>query len=95
MADSQSKIDAAAEKAFAETAEKKTADAAKASVSAKTVEKAVEAGTTAPVRSTRSPKPSLRLQSRQRRKGFGQEGRCQEGRTEKGQAEESCRQDRR
>ncbi len=50
MADSQSKIDAAAEKAFAEAAEKKTADAAKASVSAKTVEKAVEAGTTAPVK---------------------------------------------
>ena len=50
MADSQSKIDAAAEKAFAEAAEKKTADAAKASVSAKTVEKAVEADTTAPVK---------------------------------------------
>ena len=49
MADSQSKIDAAAEKAFAEAAEKKTADAAKASVSAKAVEKAVEADTTAPV----------------------------------------------
>ena len=50
MADSQSKIDAAAEKAFAEAAEKKTADAAKASVSAKTVEKAVAADTTAPVK---------------------------------------------
>ena len=46
MADSQSKIDAAAEKAFAEAAEKKTADA----VSAKKVEKAVEAGSTAPVK---------------------------------------------
>jgi phasin family protein len=50
MADSQSKIDAAAEKAFADAAEKKTADAAKSSVSAKTVEKAVEADTTAPVK---------------------------------------------
>ena len=46
MADSQSKIDAAAEKAFAEAAEKKTADA----VSAKKVEQAVEADTTAPVK---------------------------------------------
>ncbi len=50
MADSQSKIDAAAEKAFAEAAEKKTAEAAKAGVSAKAVEKAVEADTTAPVK---------------------------------------------
>lgn len=50
MADSQSKIDAAAEKAFAVAAEKKTADAAKSSVSAKTVEKAVDADTTAPVK---------------------------------------------
>ncbi|WP_370190833.1 phasin family protein [Qipengyuania sp.] len=46
MADNQSKIDAAAEKAFAEAAEKKTADA----VNAKKVEKAVEADTTAPVK---------------------------------------------
>ncbi|MDG5750325.1 phasin family protein [Qipengyuania sp. XHP0211] len=53
MADSQSKIDAAAEKAFAEAAEKKTANAAKESVSAKTVEKAVEADTTAPVKTDR------------------------------------------
>ena len=45
MADSQSKIDAAAEKAFADAAEKKTAEA----VNVKKVEKAVEAGTTAPV----------------------------------------------
>ena len=50
MADSQSKIDAAAEKAFAEAAEKKTAEATKGSVSAKTVEKAVEADTAAPVK---------------------------------------------
>lgn len=50
MADSQSKIDAAAEKAFAEAAEKKTADTAKAGVSAKTIEKAVKADTTAPVK---------------------------------------------
>ncbi len=46
MADSQSKIDAAADKAFAEAAEKKTAEA----VSAKAVEKAVAADTTAPVK---------------------------------------------
>ena len=46
MAESQSKIDAAAEKAFAEAAEKKTADA----VNAKKVEQAVEADTTAPVK---------------------------------------------
>ena len=46
MAESQSKIDAAADKAFAEAAEKKTADA----VNAKAVEKAVEADTTAPVK---------------------------------------------
>jgi len=46
MADSQSKIDAAAEKAFADAAEKKTAEA----VNVKKVEKAVEAGTTAPVK---------------------------------------------
>ena len=46
MADSQSKIDAAAEKAFAEAAEKKTAEA----VSAKKVEQAVAADTTAPVK---------------------------------------------
>ncbi|MDG5747643.1 phasin family protein [Qipengyuania sp. XHP0207] len=50
MADSQSKIDAAAEKAFAEAAEKKTAEAAKAGVSAKAVEEAVEADRTAPVK---------------------------------------------
>lgn len=46
MADSQSKIDAAAEKAFAEAAEKKTAE----TVNAKKVEKAVAADTTAPVK---------------------------------------------
>ena len=46
MAESQSKIDAAADKAFVEAAEKKTADA----VNAKAVEKAVEADTTAPVK---------------------------------------------
>ncbi|MBX7482921.1 phasin family protein [Qipengyuania qiaonensis] len=46
MAESQSKIDAAAEKAFAEAAEKRTAEA----VNAKTVEKAVEADVTAPVK---------------------------------------------
>ena len=39
MADSQSKIDAAAEKAFADAAEKKTADSAKQPVDAKAVEK--------------------------------------------------------
>ena len=46
MADSQSKIDAAAEKAFAEAAEKKTAEA----VNVKAVEKAVEADKPAPVK---------------------------------------------
>ncbi|MBX7500665.1 phasin family protein [Qipengyuania sp. YG27] len=46
MSENQSKIDAAAEKAFAEAAEKKTAEA----VSAKKVEQAVEADTTAPVK---------------------------------------------
>ena len=46
MADSQSKIDAAAEKAFAEAAEKKTAEA----ISAKAVEKAVEADKPAPAK---------------------------------------------
>ncbi|MCA0910589.1 phasin family protein [Qipengyuania gaetbuli] len=46
MADSQSKIDAAAEKAFAEAAEKKTAEA----VNTKAVEKAVEADKPAPVK---------------------------------------------
>lgn len=46
MADSPSKIDAAAEKAFAEAADKKTAEA----VNTKAVEKAVEADTTAPVK---------------------------------------------
>ena len=46
MADSQSKIDAAAEKAFAEAAEKKTAE----TVSMKAVEKAVEADKPAPVK---------------------------------------------
>ncbi|MEX0342177.1 MAG: phasin family protein [Erythrobacter sp.] len=46
MADSQSKIDAAAEKAFADAAEKKTAEA----VNAKKVEQAVEADTKAPVK---------------------------------------------
>ena len=45
MAESQTKIDAAAEKAYAEAAEKKTAE-----VSAKAVEKAVEADQTAPVK---------------------------------------------
>ncbi|MBX7514415.1 phasin family protein [Qipengyuania sp. GH38] len=50
MADSQSKIDAAAEKAFADAAEKKTADAAKGEVNVKAVEKAVEADTSAPVK---------------------------------------------
>ena len=47
MAESQSKIDAAAEKAFADAAEKKTAEA----VSAKTVAKAVEADAKPPVAS--------------------------------------------
>ncbi len=46
MSENQSKIDAAAEKAFAEAAEKKTAEA----VSAKKVEQAVEADTKAPVK---------------------------------------------
>ncbi|MEZ5681645.1 MAG: phasin family protein [Erythrobacter sp.] len=46
MADSQSKIDVAAEKAFAEAAEKKTAEA----VSAKAVAKAVETEKPAPVK---------------------------------------------
>ena len=46
MAESQNKIDAAAEKAFAAAAEKKTAEA----VSAKAVAKAVEADTPAPVK---------------------------------------------
>lgn len=46
MAESQSKIDAAAEKAFADAAEKKTADA----VSAKAVEKTVEADKPATVK---------------------------------------------
>ncbi|WP_370031189.1 phasin family protein [Qipengyuania mesophila] len=46
MSENQSKIDAAAEKAFAEAAEKKTAEA----LSAKKVEQAVEADTTAPVK---------------------------------------------
>ena len=45
MAESQTKIDAAAEKAYAEAAEKKTAG-----VNTKAVEKAVEADTTAPVK---------------------------------------------
>ena len=45
MADSQTKIDAAAEKAYAEAAEKKTSE-----VSTKDVEKAVEADKTAPVK---------------------------------------------
>ena len=45
MAESQTKIDAAAEKAYAAAAEKKTAE-----VSAKAVEKAVEADETAPVK---------------------------------------------
>ena len=45
MAESQTKIDAAAEKAYAEAAEKKTAE-----VNAKAVEKAVEADKTAPVK---------------------------------------------
>ncbi|WP_324826619.1 phasin family protein [Qipengyuania zhejiangensis] len=46
MADSQSKIDAAAEKAFADAAEKKTAE----TVNVKAVEKAVEAEKPAPVK---------------------------------------------
>ena len=50
MADSQSKIDAAAEKAFADAAEKKTANSAKQPVDAKAVEKAVDAGASAPVK---------------------------------------------
>ena len=50
MADSQSKIDAAAEKAFADAAEKKTADSAKQPGDAKAVEKAVDAGASAPVK---------------------------------------------
>ena len=45
MAESQTKIDAAAEKAYAEAADRKTAE-----VSAKAVEKAVEADKTAPVK---------------------------------------------
>lgn len=45
MAESQTKIDAAAEKAYAEAADKKTAE-----VSAKAVEKAIDEGTTAPVK---------------------------------------------
>ncbi|MBX7497024.1 phasin family protein [Qipengyuania sp. 6B39] len=53
MADSQSKIDAAAEKAFAEAAEKKTADAAKATVNEKAVEKAVEADKPAPAKAAK------------------------------------------
>jgi len=45
MAESQTKIDAAAEKAYAEAADKKTSE-----VSVKAIEKAVDAGTTAPVK---------------------------------------------
>ena len=56
MADSQSKIDAAAEKAFADAAEKKAADAAKGEVNVKAVEKAVEADTTAPVKTDKVAK---------------------------------------
>ncbi|MXO96437.1 TIGR01841 family phasin [Erythrobacter aquimaris] len=56
MADSQSKIDAAAEKAFADAAEKKAADAAKGDVNVKAVEKAVEAGTSAPVKADKVAK---------------------------------------
>ena len=56
MAESQSKIDAAAEKAFAQAAEKKAAEA--------TV-KPVEAATPALVRSSqRSPRPRRSLPSR-------------------------------
>lgn len=51
MAESQTKIDAAAEKAYAEAAEKKTAE-----VNAKAVEKAVEADTTAPVKADKVAK---------------------------------------
>ncbi|SFO82238.1 phasin family protein [Qipengyuania nanhaisediminis] len=56
MADSQSKIDAAAEKAFADAAEKKAADAAKGEVNVKAVEKAVEADTSAPVKADKVAK---------------------------------------
>ncbi|WP_100259652.1 phasin family protein [Qipengyuania seohaensis] len=56
MADSQSKIDAAAEKAFADAAEKKAADAAKGDVDVKAVEKAVEADTSAPVKADKVAK---------------------------------------
>ncbi len=51
MAESQTKIDAAAEKAYAEAAEKKTAE-----VSAKAVEKAVEADQTAPLKTDKVAK---------------------------------------
>ncbi|MBX7492198.1 phasin family protein [Qipengyuania sp. 1NDW9] len=51
MAESQTKIDAAAEKAYAEAAEKKTAE-----VNTKAVEKAVEADTTAPVKTAKVAK---------------------------------------
>ncbi|MBX7458259.1 phasin family protein [Qipengyuania sp. 1NDH17] len=51
MAESQTKIDAAAEKAYAEAAEKKTAE-----VSLKAVEKAVEADQTAPVKTDKVAK---------------------------------------
>ncbi len=50
MADSQNKIDAAAEKAYADAAEKKTADTASDDVNVKAVERAVEADETAPVK---------------------------------------------
>ncbi len=50
MAESQSKIDAAAEKAFADAAEKKAADQATKPVDVKAVEQAVDADSTAPVK---------------------------------------------
>ena len=50
MADSQTKIDAAAEKAYADAAEKKTADTAKDEVNVDAVEQAVEADASAPVK---------------------------------------------
>ena len=61
MADSQSKIDAAAEKAFADAAEKKTADSAKQPVDAKAVEKAVDAGASAPVKADAVAKAYFKL----------------------------------
>ena len=51
MAESQTKIDAAAEKAYAEAAEKKTAE-----VSTKAVEKAVDADSTVPVKADKVAK---------------------------------------